>query len=331
MTSTIAGKLKTNNLKEILKNIFPCGSITGAPKIRTMGIIKELETEQRGYYTGSIGLFMDLKRSFNIPIRTLVIDSKTKSGEIGIGSGVVWDSEPEEEYEETLLKANFLLKPEKKYELFETMLFENGKYFLLDYHLERLKLASSYFMFYYDESIIKSKLNELCNSLGEGRFRVKLILNKWGKIVLENSTLNENTGEIKLIISDIKIDSNDKFYYFKTSRRELYDRELSEVKRQGYFESIFMNEKENITEGTITNIFIKRGDIWFTPPVECGLLNGCYRKYLLDIFSNYKQTTLNLKDIEKADSIKVVNSLRKEIPVDTVDYKGKTIFRALNN
>jgi len=328
MTSTVSGKLKTKDLKVILENIFPCGSITGAPKISTMKIIKELETENRGYYTGTIGLFVNERGMFNIPIRTLVLDPKTKQGEIGIGSGVVWDSEPEEEYKETLLKANFLLKPEKNFEIFETILLENGEYFLLQSHLSRLNSTASYFMFYYDEKKIKSKLRVLSNSLNSDKYRVKCILNKWGDVTLEYLPIIKEDDNVKLIISDEIIDSRDKYYYFKTSNRTLYDTAKIEANKKGYFESIFVNERNELTEGSFTNLFIKKGSKWFTPPVASGLLDGCYRKYLLKTTDNCEEKILKLSDITEADSIKLVNSVRREISVKTVDQNNKMIFRS---
>ena len=139
------------SLTEILKNIFPCGSITGAPKIRTMEIINQLEQKPRGIYTGAIGIVTKKFCSFNVAIRTITIDKKTNQGEIGLGSGIVWDSEPEKEYAETLLKSNFIRKANSYFEIFETMLVENNKIFLLDEHIDRLKSSAEYFLFKLDE------------------------------------------------------------------------------------------------------------------------------------------------------------------------------------
>ncbi len=128
MVSTVKAELNKNiSLTEIIKNIFPCGSITGAPKIRTMEIINQLEQKPRGIYTGAIGIANKKFSSFNVAIRTLSIDKKTFQGEIGLGSGIVWDSQPEKEFEETLLKSNFIRKPNLYFELFETMLVEKRR------------------------------------------------------------------------------------------------------------------------------------------------------------------------------------------------------------
>jgi para-aminobenzoate synthetase/4-amino-4-deoxychorismate lyase len=129
LTSTIEGKLKTESIYKILKNIFPCGSITGAPKIKTMEIIKELEYSERGIYTGAIGFNNGQKTIFNVPIRTLEIDKNNNTGHIGIGSGIVWDSNPDDEYEECKSKAEFLTNPPPYFELIETMLYEDRQIF----------------------------------------------------------------------------------------------------------------------------------------------------------------------------------------------------------
>ena len=156
LISEVRATLKDNiSLKEIFTGLFPCGSVTGAPKIRTMEIINELEKEDRGLYTGAVGLFLQDKTVFNVAIRTVTIDKKTGSGEVGIGSGITWDSDPVSEYNETLLKSRFLTEPDEYFELFETMLIENGEIFLLDYHIERLKQSAGYFMFIYDEGKLK--------------------------------------------------------------------------------------------------------------------------------------------------------------------------------
>jgi len=134
MTSTVSGKLKKSNFSSIIKNIFPCGSITGAPKIRTMEIIKNLEKQNRGIYTGTIGIIENENFSFNIPIRTITINKSDMKGEMGIGSGIVWDSNTSSEFEEATLKSHFLTKHVQYFEIIETMLNENGKIFLRDYH-----------------------------------------------------------------------------------------------------------------------------------------------------------------------------------------------------
>jgi para-aminobenzoate synthetase/4-amino-4-deoxychorismate lyase len=147
MISIIKAKVNNPSISNILKNIFPCGSITGAPKLRTIEIIKEIEKEERGIYTGAIGFIAKNKYEFNVAIRTLVIDKENEIGLIGLGGGIVWDGIPQKEFEEVKLKAAFLTKQFVYFELFESFLVENKKVYLLNEHLKRLNKAADYFLF----------------------------------------------------------------------------------------------------------------------------------------------------------------------------------------
>ena len=166
MVSSVKAELKKDiSFGDIIKNLFPCGSVTGAPKIRTMEIINKLEQYTRGIYTGSAGIIGKKSSVFNVAIRTIKIEKETGKGEIGIGSGIVWDSIPEEEYKETLLKCNFLLKPLEYFEIIETMKAENNKITLLSAHIKRLKNAASYFLFRFDEVKIRKHIASLMDEL----------------------------------------------------------------------------------------------------------------------------------------------------------------------
>ena len=319
MTSEIESKLIQDDLSYVIKNIFPCGSITGAPKISTMKIISELEIENRNIYTGSIGLVTPDKEIFNVAIRTLLVDKSNNTGEIGIGSGIVWDSNPDDEYNETLLKGEFLTKPDKYFELFETILFEEGKYFLLEEHLSRLKNAAEYLTFQYDDEIVRFKLKNAAKKFANGKkYKVKLTLSKWGDVFIYSKLFSPQTDSVKIIISPHKINPTDKFRYFKTTNRKLYDEELKFYSSKGFSEVIYFNIYDELTEGSISNIFIRKEDIWYTPPVECGILEGCYGNFLLENDVQRKVKKLFLNDLTEADEIILTNSVRKEIPVDQI-------------
>ncbi|MEE9450638.1 MAG: aminodeoxychorismate synthase component I [Ignavibacteriaceae bacterium] len=326
MVSTITAELKKEvTLRTVLKNIFPCGSVTGAPKIRTMEIINELEKEERGIYTGSIGLFNKDEASFNVAIRTLTVNRKTGNGELGIGSGIVWDSEPQKEYEETLLKSKFLTEPENYFDLFETMLAENGKILFLEEHLKRLRLAAEFSLFNFKGKKIRKSLDDKIVELDPGKkFKIKLILNKWGRIKIETSDLPFVAKIVKIIISEKKISTQNKFQYFKTTNRKLYDEEYQKYFAKGFFDVIFLNEKDEVAEGSITNIFIKKGNSWLTPPLTSGILNGIYCSHLLNN-NDIKQKLITIEDLLKADEIKLVNSVRGEIRVNQVYYRNEII------
>lgn len=354
LTSEIKGKLKTNKLSDIIKNLFPSGSITGAPKIRTMEIIHELEKERRGIYTGLIGIFNRQRSIANVAIRTIEIDNQSKTGELGIGSGIVWDSQPENEYEEVLLKSKFLTEPTKYFELLETMLYENGEIFLLDYHLKRMKEASNYFLFLYNETAIKNELFNSIESLDKSKnCKIRLTLSKWGSINLRIEEIKKETGNIDIIISDEKINSKDKYQYFKTTNRQLYDTEFRKAKDKGFFEVVFFNQNGYLAEGAITNIFIEVNNTFYTPRIEDGILNGCFRQYVLDNYNrktplknNFNQADngsnilkkiyqnnfrvdekeITFEEIINSERIILVNSVRKDLLVNGIfDSKGNLI------
>lgn len=315
MTSTISAEINDKvKLSEIIQNIFPCGSITGAPKIRTMEIIKELEKSERGIYTGTIGLLLNSKMTFNIPIRTIEIQNN--KGKIGLGSGIVWDSEPEKEYEETLLKANFLLNPDNYFELFESILIENGKPFLFEFHLERLSNTAKYFIFDLNLDLVNNSFFKEISLLNKFKnYKIKLILNKWGRIRFETSEISPIKNEIKILISKNQVNSNNRFQYFKTTNRNLYDKELNEVKENGLFDIIYLNENGFITEGAISNIFVFKNEVWITPPINDGLLPGVYRKHLLSTKNNIMERSISLNELLESEKIMLTNSVRKEVYV----------------
>ncbi len=317
MISTVTATLNRNiSLTEIIKNVFPCGSITGAPKIRTMEIINQLEQKTRGIYTGAIGISNKKFSSFNVAIRTISIDKKTLEGEMGLGSGIVWDSIPEKEFEETLLKSKFIRKPNPYFEIYETMLVKNGKVFLLEEHIERLRSSAEYFLFKFDK---KNILNEIINQLRRLEknkdYRYKLILNKWGKLSSVITQYIEDISEKKIIISNKLVNSQNPFQYFKTTNRNLYERELKKYMSKGFFDVIFFNEKNQLTEGARTNIFIKRNGGWYTPSLNSGILSGVYRKYMLQKERNIKEDFITKDDFLSAEEILLTNSLRGKIKI----------------
>ncbi|MEP0862759.1 MAG: aminodeoxychorismate synthase component I [Ignavibacterium sp.] len=318
MISTVKGKLrKSVKFSDIIKNIFPCGSVTGAPKIRTMEIIRELEKEERGIYTGAIGLMLGKNLVFNVAIRTIQFDSEMKKGTIGLGSGVVWDSKPDKEYNEVLLKSNFLIKPEPYFEIFETARVENGEVTFLNDHLQRMKQAADYFLFNYDENKILKKINNELKKLDANKvYRLKIILNKTGKVELQIQEFTQKKSVIKIILSKNKINSLNKFQYFKTTNRKLYDEEYNHYKAKGFFDVIYLNENENVAEGSITNIFIRKGNVITTPTVQCGILSGIYRKYFIRTHPETKEKRISLDDLITADEIILTNSLRGLVKVD---------------
>ena len=325
MISIIKSRLKNNiSLCEIFKNIFPSGSVTGAPKIETMQIIKELEKEARYVYTGSIGFLNPEKEGvFNVAIRTLIIDNKKLKGEMGIGSGIVYDSKPASEYTECLLKSKFLTLSNNNFHLIETILCKpGGRWFLLGLHLKRLKNSSKYFNFCYNRKYIKNELKIITGHFKKDKsYKVRLLLLKDGKVEIEYSLIK---GEIlkkiyKVKFSEKKVSLSDIFLYHKTSSRFLYNEEYKRYKREKFYDVIFSNEKEEVTESAISNIIIKKGKFYYTPLVGCGLLDGVYRQYLMNKRGfPLKEKILYKEDVKRADKIYLCNSVRGLVEVKLI-------------
>jgi len=327
MVTSIKSKLKAGiKFSDVVKNIYPCGSITGAPKIRTMQIINKLEEERRRLYTGAIGLIKKDEMIFNVAIRTITLDRQSKTGELGIGSGIVWDSDPGKEYEETLLKSRFLTNPNKYFELIETMRLKNGKIFLLNEHLLRLKRSADYFLFQFNENKIDDEIKRSMENLdADKKYLLRLLLNKWGKIKIEVKGFPLMPDEISIIISKEKIDSGNLFQYFKTTNRKLYDEEFKYYSAKEFFDVIFFNERDELAEGAITNIFLRKNGIWYTPPIEAGILNGVYRDYFITVKRKAKEKILYRNDLTEADEILLTNSVRGEIKVNRLFLDESTV------
>jgi para-aminobenzoate synthetase/4-amino-4-deoxychorismate lyase len=331
MISTVKSKLKENlSFYDIFKNIFPSGSVTGAPKIKTMQIIKELEKEPRAVYTGSIGFITpDNKAVFNVAIRTIIIDKNDNKSKMGIGSGIVYDSDAKKEYAECLLKSKFLTQDSSDFKLIETLLFEpENKYFLLGLHLQRLKNSSKYFDFCYNEKYIRKQLENLAESFDtNSSYKIRLLLSKDGEVDLEYKSFNrEEKGTLlKTTFSKSKISQEDTFLYHKTTKRKFYNAEYKKAKAKGLFDIIFKNKNNQITEGAISNIIVKKGSYYYTPPVECGLLNGVYRQFLFERKDfPIKEKTLYKRDIIEAEKVFLCNSVRKLQEVEIIGFHKKT-------
>jgi len=321
MTSGITARLRADvGLAEIARGLFPCGSITGAPKMRAMEIIRELEPEARGVYTGAIGMLAPNGDAlFNVAIRTLVLDGRG-GGQLGIGSGIVQDSDPQVEWEECLLKARFLSDPRQPFQLIETLRWERGSgYYLLERHIERLVRSAAYFGYPCDPASAWRLLAREAEGFGapgamRGDMRVRLLLDEDGAMSLDSRPL-EITGPdqvLKFVISDRQVRSTDPFVYHKTTRRDLYDRELERNREEsGCDEVVFLNERGEVTEGSRTNLFVERDGILVTPPLRAGLLDGTLRRDMIENPSlTVEERTLTPADLDSAERIFLGNSVR---------------------
>jgi len=331
MTSTItAARFDTAPVRpaQILDAIFPCGSVTGAPKIRTMEIIAELETQPRGVYTGAIGYFAPSGDGvFNVPIRTVVIEGRR--GEMGIGSGIVADSTARDEWRECLLKARFLTDPPPRFDLIETMFYDpESGYLFEEQHIERLRRSADYLGFACDKQNIGLSLDQFAARNSEGCSRVRLKLSVAGGVTITSApttrpgalTLGEalqrsDGGEIGL--AEERTNSLSAWLFHKTTMRRLYDTAYQQALSDGLIDIIFCNERDEVTEGAISNVIIQKGGNFYTPPLSCGVLPGVMREVLMaDADSErVEERLLYLADLQQADRIFICNSVRGVIPV----------------
>lgn len=312
MTSTVSGDLRPGmGLFELFRNLFPCGSVTGAPKMRSMEIINELEYAPRSVYTGAIGYIApNGDMLFNVAIRTVVVENGVAV--LGVGSGIVADSEPEEEYQECLLKAAFLTEESRLngFRLIETMRFECGIP-LLDLHLERLKDSADYFGFVCDTDAIRNDLAAYASLLDHASIqRIRLLLSFDGSCSIESAVIEAPEVPVCIAIADKRVSSNNPFQYHKTTNRTFYTRELNVAHERGLFDMLFLNERDEVTEGCITNIFIERDGRLITPPGASGLLGGVYRRHVLETIPNAYEAVLTADDVRTAERIFVCNAVR---------------------
>jgi para-aminobenzoate synthetase/4-amino-4-deoxychorismate lyase len=313
MTSGVQATLKEGiDMAELLRGIFPPGSVTGAPKIRAMELIAALETEPRGVYCGAIGHISPHGRAlFNVAIRTAVV-ARDAAGEMGIGSGVVFDSQGRKEYAECLLKMKFLTDPVKSFELIETILFEPERGFaLLERHMERLATSARYFAFTFDEAAVRRALNDAVGG-GKERLRVRLLLSEAGKVAVTATPLPVPDADaiMRFVVSDTRLNAADIFLFHKTTRRELYDREWQHFHDQaGADEVIYLNETGELCEGSRTTIFVERDGRLLTPALSAGLLPGTLRAELI-AEGRATEAVLTLDDLQSADRVYLGNSVR---------------------
>ena len=314
MTSGVRAELKPGiGIVDILKAIFPPGSITGAPKIRAMELIRELETEPRGVYCGAIGRFSpDGTALLNVAIRTTVID-RNGSGEMGIGSGIVADSDGAKEYAECLLKMKFLTDPVRRFELIETMLYEPGKgIWLRGYHLARLAASAAYFGFAFDARKVSAAIDAATGAKADERLRVRLLLDEDGGVSVTTTPQPPTASDVvmRYVISDTRLNSTDLFLYHKTTRRELYDREWKHyADTLAADEVIYLNEHGELAEGSRMTIFIERDGKLLTPRLAAGVLPGTLRAALIDE-GRAVEARLTVQDLNGPDKIYLGNSVR---------------------
>jgi para-aminobenzoate synthetase/4-amino-4-deoxychorismate lyase len=358
MTSTVHAALRPGtSFAGILRALFPCGSITGAPKHRTMQLIDELESTPRGLYTGAIG-WLDAPSAaahttsagtstpaanetacgdfcLSVAIRTLTLSRSAQTGQLegkmGIGAGIVLDSVAADEYAECQLKARFLTHAEPGFELFETMYAtreEGVRHW--SRHLARLSSSAAVLGFKLDDTIanaLRAEIAAKCAALpAQTPHRMRLALSKNGTANITAAVLTplaDSTVGVLLGPDHAfpATDAYDLLLRHKTTRRAEYDRGWREAEAKGAFDTLFFNGQGELTEGGRSNVFVKLAGRWWTPPLASGVLPGVMRSVLLEEASGLQaaERVLTRTDLQNAEALMVCNALRGALPARIVD------------
>jgi len=338
MTSEISAELEENTtLYGIFDAIFPCGSITGAPKISTMQIIDKTEIDKREVYCGAIGLISPEKTVFSVPIRTLQKHNDEKDFLCRVGGAIVWDSTPEEEWEETQTKIKFISSNRcfnelsqnvvglenptyknvhnyiKNLQLVETILVENGEMKYKTEHFDRMKKSADELGFVFNPDILNIKPQNDC--------MLRVLLNKDGSFKTQELQLKEIKTS-KICISKTVINSNEPLLYHKTTYRPWYEESMVKIKQGLIFDEIFFNEKGELTEGARSNVILQINGKMYTPPIECGILNGVLRQVIL------KKTSVSLqifksdiKIYQNANADKMLKQVQHDVNCRIIEEK----------
>lgn len=310
MTSTVTSRLRPGvRLSDVFGALFPCGSVTGAPKVSTMRIIAGLETSPRGPYCGAIGYVAPGGRraAFNVAIRTALVDTDTGEAEYGTGGGVTWDSTAEGEHSEAFVKAKVLTEQRPAFDLLETLRWEGDGYWELGRHLARLEASADYFRFRLNREQVHSALEAAGTAAGDRPARVRLTVAEDGTPHTTWSRLDPSPAPVRLAVDALPVDPSNPMLYHKTTRREPYDDRLARHPEAD--DVVLVNAAGEVTETTIANLLARLDGRWCTPPLDSGCLPGVYRERLLDEGAVVERR-LTPADLRAADGLAVVNSVR---------------------
>ena len=324
MTSTVSALTRDSlTLADVFAALFPCGSVTGAPKVRAMHHIAELERAPRGVYCGAVGVIAPGGRAtFNVPIRTVTLHQKagTTVAHCGVGSGVTIDAQARHEAQEWRNKQRFLERAARPFKLLESLRLEDGAIWLLPEHLERLQRSATALNVKLDDAAVQTVLQDAARQHPLGVFKLRLLIAHNGHIELDVQPLPGASTPLRLHLATRPIDArggapgalpND-FVRHKTTRREIY---AAHAPQDGAFDTLLWNEAGELTECTIGNIALRIDDLWHTPPCAAGLLPGTYRQRLL-AHGTLQETVLTRADLLRADAVAFFNSVRGWLPAD---------------
>ena len=320
MTSTVRARLRPGfGAVDLLRAIFPCGSITGAPKIRAMELIAQVERDARGAYCGAIGRIDPTRpngtgeAAFNVAIRTLRLDPASGRARMGVGSAIVADSDPIGEWRECVVKGGFVGRSAAaQFDLIETMRFDPAEGVpLIELHLERIKTSAASLDFAFDRHALRNAIQALCFDL-DGPARLRVAASRGGAYAIEAAPLPEPLPEPAIVaLLPLPVAANDWRLRHKTSDRGFYEEALAVAKAAGADEAVFVDEAGRVTEGSFTNLFVERDGRLLTPPAALGLLPGVLRRSLLDA-GRAVEAELRIADLEAG--FLLGNALRGLVP-----------------
>lgn len=314
MTSTVAAQLRPGtSLDEIFGALFPCASVTGAPKIKAVELIARLENAPRGAYCGAVGLLRPGGDAvFNVAIRSVVVDSQSGAASCGVGGGIVWDSRCDDEYAEALLKSRFLAGTGEAFALIETLRLQDGRFERLERHIARLSASARYFGRPFDEARCRAVLARVAGDGTQPR-RVRVRLDRHGGLEADVDPMPAPPARpARFALARRPVDSASLWLYHKTTRRAVYERAAAEAPEA--FDVLLWNERHELTEFTRGNVVLEMDGRALTPARRCGLLDGCLRAELIES-GQIEESVLTLDDLARATRVWFVNSLRGRIEV----------------
>ena len=311
MTSTVATATQAS-VPEIFGALFPCGSVTGAPKIETANIIRHLEPHPRGVYCGAAGWWGPGRQArFNVAIRTVLLDWETGTAWYHVGSGITWDSDASEEYRECLDKAVLLTHHRPDFALLETLLWDKGAFYLCEEHLARLEASAGYLGYPFNREQILEALECGVENV-PGRARARLTLDRTGAVAVTVAEAPLPGVPMRVAIAAHPIDHSDVFFYHKTTHRAMY--EEARASHPHVDDVILWNADGEVTEGTIGNIVVEMDGVRYTPPVACGLLPGTFRAQLLKT-GEIRERIITVDELRHAERAWLINSVRGWCPL----------------
>jgi para-aminobenzoate synthetase / 4-amino-4-deoxychorismate lyase len=312
MTSTVTGTTSAT-VPDIFQALFPCASVTGAPKIETMKIIRQLETAPRGVYCGAVGWWEPERRAqFNVAIRTATLDNEESLAQYSVGSGITWDSEANDEYAECKSKNAVLGHKTPEFELLTSIRLDKEGFAHLPFHLERLEASADHFGFAFERNAVEASLQSYRGYVTETPAKVRLCVDAASRASISHTTLPE-PGPWKVGLAQTPINTGQPWVYHKTTCRTCYD--TARNTRPDCTDVVLFSEEGLLTEATYANVVLRISGKLYTPSLTSGLLDGVYRRHLLDT-GEILERDIRVEELELADEMHLINSVRGWIPVE---------------